>query len=409
MVRNSAFVFIKPHALTDKVKDLVKETFEKKEITIKKEGPIEAEVIDKKELVDKHYYAIASKATLLKPDQLNVPKEKIKEAFSVEWDEVLKSGQALNAKDACEKFEVDAKGLDAMWAQAKKAGDLVKLGGGFYCAKLTNPKDQGTFYVFNGFFMSMRSKFVEPGTAIYYYVVEWDSATLPWADFRGKVLGPTDPATAPADSLRGAILARWKELDLKSEPNTGDNGVHASASPFEGLCERANWLGYRVERDPFGELLLKTGVTRKQFKEWSTDPQVTYGVLPITKSLYDSLEDTDSDYCLALCQMIGDHCKPKDTAAELQAEVTKLKAQLESYKPLEKAVLAIQAYTVPMAVKTEAKGKGKGKGKVEPTSKGGSKGSKKGAAEPEHEEKPPMRQRRGKGKGGGKGKGKGKY
>jgi hypothetical protein len=27
-------------------------------------------------------------------------------------------------------------------------------------------------------------------------------------------------------------------LDLPSEPNTGDNGVHASAGPLEGLRER---------------------------------------------------------------------------------------------------------------------------------------------------------------------------
>ena len=64
MVRNCAFVFIKPHAVTDKAKDLVKETLAAKEIEIKKEGSIEAEDIDKKMLIDKHYYAIAAKATL---------------------------------------------------------------------------------------------------------------------------------------------------------------------------------------------------------------------------------------------------------------------------------------------------------------------------------------------------------
>ena len=27
-----------------------------------------------------------------------------------------------------------------------------------------------------------------------------------------------------------------------AKPNTGDNGVHASASPFEALAERMNWV-----------------------------------------------------------------------------------------------------------------------------------------------------------------------
>merc|ERR1719263_2337672 len=132
-----------------------------------------------------------------------------------------------------------------------------------------------------------------------------------------------------------------------------------------------NWLGYKVERDPFGKLLLKASVTRKQIKDWSVDPQVTYGPLPITKSLFDSLEDTDSDYCLALCQMIAGACQPKgeqdDTKTE--SEIAKLKAQIESYKDLEKAVMTIQAYTAPRAAKKKAKAKAKIEKEEEPEEK----------------------------------------
>jgi len=205
MAKNTAFVFLKPSAVTDKMKEMVKETFEKKGIKIVKEGAIEAETIDKKQLIDKHYYAIASKATLLTPDKLSIPADKFKEQFGLEWDDVLKDGKALNAKDACEKLEVDADELNTMWAEAKKAKNLVKFGGGFYCAKLEK-EGKGTYYVFNGFFMTMRAGFVKPGVSIYYYVVEFDPKELCWADFRGKVLGPTDPADAPKDSLRGGAL-----------------------------------------------------------------------------------------------------------------------------------------------------------------------------------------------------------
>ena len=45
--------------------------------------------------------------------------------------------------------------------------------------------------------MTLRSGFVKPDVSIYYYVVEFDPSTLPWAEFRGSVLGPTDPSTAP--------------------------------------------------------------------------------------------------------------------------------------------------------------------------------------------------------------------
>merc|ERR1712166_806080 len=288
-------------------KELVKKTFEEKSIKIVKEGSIEAATIDKKQLIDKHYYAIASKATLVKPDKLNVPADKFKEQFGLEWADVLKDGKALNATDGCEQLGVDADGMDDMWGAAKKSKNLVKLGGGFYCAKLE--KDgKGPFYVFNGFFMTMRAGFVKPDTGIYYYVVEFDSKDLAWADFRGKVLGPTDPADAPKDSLRGGALADWQGLGLPSEPNTGENCCHASASPFEGLCERMNWLGYKADRDPWGKALLNAGVRPKTLKDWSLDPTVSYSstLNPTQKSIWDTLEDMDAQDCINKCLEIDE-------------------------------------------------------------------------------------------------------
>lgn len=400
MGRNCAFVFIKPHAVTDKVKDLVKEVFEKNDITIKKEGSLEAAAIDKYKKIDKHYYAIASKATILTPDKLAVPKDKFKEKFDLDWDEVLKEGKALNAMDACEKFEIDAEGLDKMWADCKKSGNLVKFGGGFYCGKLT-VEGKGTYYVFNGFFMSMRSKFVQEGASIYYYVVEWEG--LEWADFRGKVLGPTDPSTAPEDSLRGKILKEWKALGLESEPNTGDNGVHASASPFEALAERVNWLGYRIERDPFGKVLLKDGISPGLIRDWCKDPQVTFGPIPMTRSLFDTLEDTNSDWCAALCKMIAHNNVAPKKPENLEAEIAKLRKQLEAFRPLEHAVAVLQDHIPPKKTRAKkvaepaeekpplrSKGSGKGGKSDGKGSKGDSKGDGKGS----------------KGKGKGKGKGK---
>lgn len=53
-----------------------------------------------------------------------------------------------------------------------------------------------------------------------------------------------------------------------------DNGVHASASPFEGLAERMNWLQVAPENDPFGRKLIEAGVSVETIKQWSVDPQV---------------------------------------------------------------------------------------------------------------------------------------
>lgn len=109
-------------------------------------------------------------------------------------------------------------------------------------------------------------------------------------------------------SIRRTILDNYKALGLKSKPNTGDNGVHASASPFEGLAERVNWLGKKVEEDSFGKGLLAKGVPVETIKKWSEDAQVS--VVGETEdgktmSVFDTLEDLDADISLAKVSKIG--------------------------------------------------------------------------------------------------------
>lgn len=108
--------------------------------------------------------------------------------------------------------------------------------------------------------------------------------------------------TATIGSIRRTILDDYKKLGLKSKPNTGDNGVHASASPFEALAERCNWLGASVEEDQFGKGLLSAGVSKDTIKQWSGDAQVAVDGETAegkTMSVFDSLEDLDADTSLA--------------------------------------------------------------------------------------------------------------
>ena len=304
--RNSAFVFAKPHANKGPVLEVIKKKFAERGIEITGEGEITGETIDEKQYIDQHYYAIASKATILKPDALNVPEDKFKAKFGEDWAQVKAEGRTLNALDMCAKhYNGDGVAMDKAWAECKSAKKLEKFGGGFYCGHIMDDSAGKPLYTFNAFFMSMRGAFTTPGTSIHYFTVQFNPATLKWADFRGAVLGPTDPADAPADSLRGIIMADWKALGLDSAPNTGNNGVHASASPFEGFAERTNWLGVKFSDDPFGKRLLAAGLAEATLKAWSVDPQVVIPDADGKKgSLFDQLEDTDIDECVAGCKKI---------------------------------------------------------------------------------------------------------
>ena len=125
------------------------------------------------------------------------------------------------------------------------------------------------------------------------------------------MLGPTDPKDAPEGALRGIIAGDWEKLGLKAPCNGGDNAVHASASPFEGLAERTNWLAGSIADDPFGKAMLDAGISEATIKKWSSDPQVVYDAETAKAtgkakgSIFDALEDLDYEECLARCVAIS--------------------------------------------------------------------------------------------------------
>ncbi|KAJ8609353.1 hypothetical protein CTAYLR_009290 [Chrysophaeum taylorii] len=259
--------------------------------------------IDEESLVDNHYGAIAAKAVKLLPRELAPSAKAVGEfeaKFGLTWSSALDAGLVYNAKEACGKLGVDGAGLDKKWSDLKRGVDLVKFGGGFYCGKI------GEIFVINGFYMAMRGKFCAPGASIYYYLVEWPTNALSWADFRGKVLGATNPLEAAAGSLRALVYYEWHELGLEFEPNTGDNGVHASASPFEACAERCNWLKATPATDHFGKAMLALGIPEPKIRAWFDDPQVPIDAQGATASLFDTLEDTNADKCLEKAKFLSD-------------------------------------------------------------------------------------------------------
>ena len=60
-------------------------------------------------------------------------------------------------------------------------------------------------YVVNGFYLRMRADYVRSGSAVRWLSVWFREADLPWADFRAKVVGATDPAAAAPGSIRREV------------------------------------------------------------------------------------------------------------------------------------------------------------------------------------------------------------
>jgi len=300
LTKNSAFVFIKPHAVTQAVKDLVRQKLCDCQISVIQSGQIDAEKIDKDSLIDNHYGAIASRAMKQQPSDLVVQAQAqadFQKLFGIGWPDALAQGKVYNAVDGAKALGISLEELGNRFDKTVRGTSQLKFGGGFYCAKLDE------IFVINGFYTKMRGKFTQPGTCIYFYEVEWESAKLAWADFRAKVIGATNPKEAAEGSLRNTVLVNWSSLALESEPNMGDNGIHASASPFEGLAEKANWLGHSLQDDLLGSALVKAGVSLDTIQEWTTDPVVSFDGKK--QSLFDLLEDVDVQPCIEKAKKIA--------------------------------------------------------------------------------------------------------
>ena len=59
-------------------------------------------------LTDQHYHALASKAAILRPDQLNVSEDKFLAKFGPSWKDAPAPGKAFIATDGCEELGLDA-------------------------------------------------------------------------------------------------------------------------------------------------------------------------------------------------------------------------------------------------------------------------------------------------------------
>lgn len=122
------------------------------------------------------------------------------------------------------------------------------------------------------------------------------------------MVGATDPSKASKASIRGMLYDHWKELGLDRQPSMSENGFHASASPWEGLLERMNWLQRKLDEDPFGQELLAAGISKDMLKVIREDPTVMFNNQSNTKDvafdLIDYLEDKSATECINIMKKV---------------------------------------------------------------------------------------------------------
>jgi len=298
---NSAFLFIKPTAVSSKVIKFVKKELKSAGLKVGREGTIDAHQISELEIIDNHYREISMLAMRTFPAEIQVTadaKAKFKAAFSEDWEVAIRAGRVLNVASALKTM--DAKALALRWDANERY--RVKLASGTYVEKI----DEDGTYVVNGFYAAMRAEYVAAGNKVHWMIVSWNRNKISWEKFRSDVLGVTDPAKAAAGSLRAQILKQWKQLELSEMPTVQDNSVHASAGPVEAMRERITWGVVRtIQQDPFGSAMIKHGANPRILQVWMNNPPAHHD--GVTDSVFDMTENKDSIDVLNMMLKIQEH------------------------------------------------------------------------------------------------------
>jgi nucleoside diphosphate kinase len=293
---NRALVFLKPHASTNPaIATLVLDKLTARGIRVVDDGSVDGARIAEERLIDRHYAAIAAYAVGdVDPSTASIPaagQAAFKERFGHTWESAASSKLVMSAVEAAKHFGVELLEVSELWEADPARG--LKLMPGFAVKRLQKGAGAAV-YVVNGFYVANRAKYVDPKATVRWFVVEWPERELTWESFRRDVIGATDPQQATKGSIRRSIAERWIALGLDEAPNMGQNAVHASAGPLEGVVERCIWTGATLDTDPVAKAWLATGeIARADLTRATTNPLVAQANGRLVP-LFDVVEDMDT-------------------------------------------------------------------------------------------------------------------
>ena len=279
--RNHALILVEHFAVTEKTVLMIQDTLREHHMNLRSKGPITAEEIRKRRIVDQHFYNEARTATAVNPKSVNIPRLKFQSKFGTSWSQILKDRIAYNALQASDELGLSELDLATRWTETVAAGNVLMSDQGLVgrvsvpkrgVKSVKGKKGNTDVYICGGDFLEKRSRFTEPGTSTYYFSVDWDPKVLAWSDFNKKYIGLAEDS--PDTSLNALIRANWQMMDVGKEPVENQIFIHGSISPVAAMCERMNWLDFSVKQDYFSRALQQVGLTDAAIEYIRFDPEV---------------------------------------------------------------------------------------------------------------------------------------
>lgn len=268
----------------------------KYDVELQNIGCLGYDYLAKHGIVNEHYGVIGNLAATGMKALTPELQQKVRDTFpDVAAENIQGSIEFLNKHP-----NITADQLGAEW-EARNTTHTKKLAPGTHTQQMTW---EGKEYVlFVGFFPLMAAHFTATGRSI--IAMPFRSKTA-WEVLRNTMIGDTDPINAAAGSYRGELL---KNKDAMGMPvvNKGQNGIHMSAGPLEGMIELIRFTSNRQAGETldatttnFGAAFLAAGNSKADLQTIAGNPLLN--VNGKTISAFDATEHVDLAPAIATLQ-----------------------------------------------------------------------------------------------------------
>lgn len=279
------------------VLELVFEKIEKFGLIVNDINVIGADYLDKYNIIAQHYGVINKLAAAAK----TILSATAREQFFKTYQKTVDEADVLGGIEVLAKYpSFTPQSLEMLWEMSEPQ---VKLAGGTYCRILLIEGKE--LYVINGFHPNQLIHFTAKGRSIVTMTLAGD---LRWASARNNFIGATNPEKAQEGSLRRLLLESKGRFGL-SEVSQGQNGVHLSAGPVEGLVELMRYNSDFSDSSKikhytdfgFGKDIAEN-FTKEEIDSILLNKDITIGTKVV--SIFDLTEEADSNEALAKLRQV---------------------------------------------------------------------------------------------------------
>lgn len=254
--RHHGFLWLHPSSTTPAVLDALPGLLQEHRVHLRACGAVPLRDAVERQLLDVHHDGFFKNAYVRTAAQVPITDGEagiFASAFGHSWVTAVQLGLVLNAQEAEQKY--GAVHLTTWW-DSLPTTHRAKLSEELWIGYMA---EEG-LYVMNPPYSYRRARLYAGGPEVVWYAVDWAVEDMSWDAFLADVVGDVDPSSAAPHSLRGHFSRHWTQYSLPGKPDQMECVLHASDSPLAALAERCRWLDCLPQYDPYGCVLLRSGV-----------------------------------------------------------------------------------------------------------------------------------------------------